>query len=131
MLSTSEWEADISPVSGGDAESVDLFLGRWNFNYSEDISAIFRSDGALNYYRYKNPAVDRLLDNAYYEADFAKRANLMKQVHKILAEDMPCLFLWQANEVAAFATRVSGYAVHSFSFYVNLYKWDVEGDDHR
>ena len=128
MLSTSEWEADISPVSGGSAESIDLFLGRWNFNYSEDISAIFRSDGPLNYYRYKNPEVDRLLDTAYYEPDFTKRANLMKQVHRILAEDMPCLFLWQANEVAAFSTRVSGYAVHSFSFYVNLYKWDVEED---
>ena len=131
MLSTSEWEADISPVSGGAAEGIDLFLGRWNFNYSEDISAIFRSNGSLNYYRYKNAEVDRLFDAAYYEPDFTRRANMMKQVHALLAADMPCLFLWQANEVAAFSTRVSGYAVHSFSFYVNLYKWDIKEEDDR
>ncbi len=127
-LSTTDWEATISPLSGGNAEGIDLILGRWNFNYTDDISGIFRSDGPLNYYRYKNPTVDRLFDTFYYEADFTRRANLMKEVHRILAEDVPCVFLWQANEVAAFSMRVSGYAVHSFSFYVNLHNWDVEED---
>ncbi len=130
-LSTTEWESAISPLSGGGAEGIDLILGRWNFNYTDDISGIFRSDGPLNYYRYSNPEVDRLFDTFYYEADFTRRANMMKQVHKILAEDMPCVFLWQANEVAAFSMRVSGYAVHSFSFYVNLHNWDIEEDTRR
>jgi peptide/nickel transport system substrate-binding protein len=57
--------------------------------------------------RYRNPAVDALLDQARVEGDREKRRELFGKVQKIIAEDLPYLSLWFLDNVSVHRKRIS------------------------
>jgi ABC-type transport system substrate-binding protein len=54
----------------------------------------FHTNGAFNYMRYSNPAVDSLLDGARVETDHGVRAGLFSQAEEIIVQDAVVLPLW-------------------------------------
>ena len=66
-----------------------------------------RSGG--NYTAYSNPAVDRLLERAASPGDEAQRARLYGSAARIIVEDAPRAFLWNARRVMLAQPWVKGY----------------------
>lgn len=117
----------LSKVPSRDSNGrLDLFLSRYNFDEYDDIRPIFHSEGMLNYFKYKDAETDRLFVEAEASATYQEETSVMKKLHQRLAETLPCIFLWEAAQVAAFDRSVSGYKLHSYSFYVNPHRWSIE-----
>jgi peptide/nickel transport system substrate-binding protein len=99
-----------SDISRG---SFQLYTLRWvGANNDPDIfEYVFSSkkippDGA-NRGRYRNPALDALLDSARTEMDQEKRKAILWQVQKMVAEDEPYINLWYPDNVCAHRDRLT------------------------
>lgn len=57
--------------------------------------------------RYRNPALDALMDQARSETDREKRKKLFSEIQKIVAEDVPYLSLWYQDNICVHRKRVS------------------------
>jgi peptide/nickel transport system substrate-binding protein/oligopeptide transport system substrate-binding protein len=54
---------------------------------------LFHSQSANNYANYKNPEVDRLLEQARREIDYLKRLQLYRQIEALIMADAPSVNL--------------------------------------
>lgn len=66
----------------------------------------FPPNGA-NRGHYKNPELDKLLDQARVEMDREKRREILSQIQKILAVDEPYITLWYADNVSVHRKRLT------------------------
>jgi peptide/nickel transport system substrate-binding protein len=105
-----EFATFFSDISRG---SFQLYTLRWvGANNDPDIfEYVFSSkkippDGA-NRGRYRNPALDALLDSARTEMDQEKRKAILWQVQKMVAEDEPYINLWYPDNVCAHRDRLT------------------------
>jgi peptide/nickel transport system substrate-binding protein len=60
---------------------------------------------------YRNPEADRVMEAARLEIDPARRLELYREIHRLLAADPPADFLWGADQNWAIAKRVEGVVV--------------------
>ena len=98
--------------------SFQLYTLRWTgyTNNDPDIfSYVFSSqrmppDGA-NRGHYRNPALDKLIDQQRMEMDRDKRKAILSEIQKIVAEDEPYIDLWYYDNVCAHRDRVTGIAI--------------------
>lgn len=91
-----EWNAFIALVDKGDFDAIAM---RWGGgSVDPDPKQIWHSAsaraGGSNFISYKNPAVDKLIDQARVEFDKAKRVKMLQTVYKMIAEDAPYVFLF-------------------------------------
>lgn len=70
---------------------------------------IFGTGEARNFGNYSNPKVDELLKQAENEFDREKRAALYGEIHKIIYEDQPYLFLYNRKSLYGFSKKLRGY----------------------
>jgi len=105
-----EFATFFSDISRG---SFQLYTLRWvGANNDPDIfEYVFGSrkippDGA-NRGRYRNPALDSLLDSARVEMDQEKRKAILWQIQKIVAEDEPYINLWYPDNVCVHRSRLT------------------------
>ena len=105
-----EFATFFSDISRG---SFQLYTLRWvGANNDPDIfEYVFSSkkippDGA-NRGRYRNPALDALLDSARTEMDQEKRKAILWQIQKIVAEDEPYINLWYPDNVCVHRDRLT------------------------
>jgi len=66
----------------------------------------------LNRGRYSNRRVDGLVEEAQRVLDRGRRAPLYHEVQRILAEDLPYVNLWHAENAAALDRRIEGFEVY-------------------
>jgi peptide/nickel transport system substrate-binding protein len=108
-LRSSEFGTFYADITRG---SFQLYTLRWiGANTDPDIFFyIFDSNeippAGANRGRYRNPALDRLLQLARIEHDQQKRKVLYDQVQQIIARDQPYLTLWYTDNVAVHSARV-------------------------
>jgi peptide/nickel transport system substrate-binding protein len=57
---------------------------------------------------YRNPEADRLMDEAQRELDEARRRELYRSIHRVLASDPPADFLWSADQYWGISRRIEG-----------------------
>jgi len=55
---------------------------------------------------YSNPEVDALIDRGRRELDQSKRAEIYRQVQRILNRDLPYIHLWYFDNVVVHSRRV-------------------------
>jgi len=67
--------------------------------------------GGLNRFRYRNPEVDRLLDEGSATSDPERRRAIYAGVQRALAADLPILPLWFEDNVVAARRAVIGYFI--------------------
>jgi peptide/nickel transport system substrate-binding protein len=93
--------------------SFDVWVANVSTNQDPDfITQLFHSanakPGGVNAPDYKNPAVDKLLDDARTITDQAKRVDMYKQIQQILLEDLPWAPLVLPQDTFAIRKRVQG-----------------------
>jgi peptide/nickel transport system substrate-binding protein len=92
--------------------SFELFTLRWvGANNDPDIFEYIFSSNKMpplgaNRGHYHNPELDSLLDQARAESDMDKRRALFSKVQKIVAEDLPYLSLFFADNVSVHNKRI-------------------------
>ncbi|MDF1563226.1 MAG: ABC transporter substrate-binding protein [Deltaproteobacteria bacterium] len=69
---------------------------------------------------YRNPEVDRLIDEAARELDRERRAALYAEVQEHLARDLPYVSLWHEDQLAIVHRRTEGFELSPFGFFTPL-----------
>ena len=103
----------------------DVVLSQWSFDRNEDIREQFHSKGSRNFGGYSSEAVDELLDRARDASDPYAKKEALRQVHAIVHEDSPMIFLWTLDSYAAMSTRVSNVLIHPFYFFTYIRDWTI------
>jgi len=99
--------------------STDMFLDGW-ISDNGDLDNVFyplfhsRGTGQGNLFRYSNPEVDRLLEEARATFDEEKRRELYRKAQRIIVRDTPCVFLAYIKHVCAVNRRVRNFKVSPF-----------------
>ena len=91
--------------------NFDVFMLGWLGNLDPDdfYYAQHHSKGPSNFHKYKNPEVDKLLDEARQETDEARRKELYDQAVKLIVDDASYVYLYNPEVVQAWRSEVQGY----------------------
>lgn len=92
-----EWNSFLKLVDEGNFDAVTMGWGGGSVD--PDPKQIWHSSGmgqpgSSNFISYKNPEVDKLIDEARVEPNKAKRVAMLKNVYAKIAEDAPYAFLF-------------------------------------
>lgn len=107
-------------------KDFDIILSQWTFDRNEDIWDQFHSTGSRNFVGYKNPEVDRLLDESRSTIDPQVKKNGLRNVHRLVHDDLPMVFLWTLDSYAALSTRVRNVVIHPFYFFTFMQTWSMD-----
>jgi len=122
-----EWATFIKEfIEKGNFEAV--LLG-WNTGLDPDQYDIWSSTktkpGELNFIHYKNPEVDKLLEEGRHTFDQEKRRRAYFRLQEILAEDQPYTFLFVPDALPAISRRFRGIKPAAAGIGYNFTKWYV------
>ncbi|MGZ0076429.1 peptide-binding protein [Methylomonas sp. YC3] len=102
-----EWPVMLENLDKKDFDAITL---GWTSGIETDLYQIFHSSQAVskgdNYVNYKNPALDKLIDDARRTVDESKRMPLWQQAERILYEDQPYTFLMRRKSLLFVDKRV-------------------------
>ena len=101
----------------------DVVLAQWTFDAKEDIYEQFHTTGSKNFIGYSNKEVDALLDKGVATADPQARKQIYRDVHRVLAADLPYLFLWSLDSYSAISARVENVTIHPFYYFTFIRDW--------
>jgi len=104
ILPCPNWQKYEAEVLRGDA--AELFMwGNLSFTHhpGDFLYSLFYSKSSNNFFNYKNPEVDRLLDQAQRTVDFATQRRLYRRVQEIVLQETPAVFFTHPKVV--YATR--------------------------
>ena len=123
-----EWNSLVQRWRAGFNTPENQGLNAWNvsFNFVEPWSGFgrfFHSKSvppvASNTMPYKNPEVDKLLDEAGQTFDIPKQDALLAKAHEIIVDDAPWLFVAHDLNPRALSPKVKGF-VQPQSWFVDL-----------
>ena len=84
------------------AKKFTAMLLNWSGSIEIDPKAVWHSESAqeqgANYISYSNPLVDKLIDKGRSELDRDKRIKIFRQVYKLIAEDVPYIFIFNRKK---------------------------------
>lgn len=86
-----EWGIHLNRWRAGDFQSCQMG-GEWFPSPDAYIRIYFHSEAMGNYNSYRNPVVDRLLDESRVTTDVEKRKEIWRMLQFIMAEDVPILW---------------------------------------
>jgi peptide/nickel transport system substrate-binding protein len=82
-----------------------------------------------NNYKYKNPELDKLLDQGAAEMDPAKRDVIYQQACTIMSQDLPWTFMWETVRYGIVSKRIGNFlytpAAGGGSYYDQAEKWFI------
>jgi peptide/nickel transport system substrate-binding protein len=111
------------------AREFDIVLDSWSFDENENIFDLFHSAGTQNFIGYKNKIVDELLTKAMAETDPTAKVAYMKEVHRVLAQDQPYVFLWSLRNYTALRREVESVFVQPFYYFTQFPDWRMVPSD--
>jgi peptide/nickel transport system substrate-binding protein len=101
-----------------DSHDYDMMQHGWSlppdpdqFNYWHSTAI---TGGGLNAGEYVNPEVDKLLEEGRKSLDQAKRKEAYSKLQKLMADDLPELWLWYSAEIRAVSTKLLGFGPKSY-----------------
>lgn len=123
---TIEWGSFLSRLEEG---RFDAAVNRWVEPTQIDLEDLWHStpegERSSNYGGYSNPEVDRLIEEASSESDFARQAPLFYQIQKLIVQDQPYVFLVESRRLNAISRRVQGAVLNDATPYFNLEEWEI------
>jgi ABC-type transport system substrate-binding protein len=109
------------------ADSMAVFMGGWWPDYLDAdnfIYPFFHSlAGGWLHIDYKNPEMDRLIDQARATSNSATRKQLYDQIQEIMVNDSPVVPIFQLDAVAVTESDVQGVVLDITQ---NMYYWMIE-----
>lgn len=91
-----------------------------------DDSSVLACGGASNYMRYCNPRVDALEREALSSVSQTRRKAIYAQIERLVAQDVPVLYLFNADYIYAYRTRLYGFAPNAFLPTWNAAQWSLK-----
>ncbi|MBI4278217.1 MAG: ABC transporter substrate-binding protein [Armatimonadetes bacterium] len=126
----------LSPYVGVDVELIDRALfgrkmaeGDWNIGVwavtrleaDQYLSPFLHSRGPVNYSKYTNPEMDRLIEAARKEMNTERRKQLHVDIQKLVAKDLPIVAMGTMQSIVAARPEVFGIQPHTYVGLINLY----------
>jgi peptide/nickel transport system substrate-binding protein len=105
--------------------NFDLAYVPWTMGADPDDSWVLRCGAPSNYMRWCSAAVDRLEREALSTTARAVRKRAYRQIARIVADQVPVLYLFNAAYVYAYRRRLQGFAPNAFLPTWNAYGWRV------
>ena len=98
-IKTVDWTSLLALL---DKKNFDTAMLGWGFRSPEiDPKQIWHSEsakiGGSNYISYSNPKVDKLINRARRELDRQKRIKILREVFRLIANDVPYIFLFNRS----------------------------------
>ncbi len=126
-IRTVEWAAFIREfVNTGRFDAI--ILG-WTITQDPDIFAVWHSSqavpGGLNFIHYKNPELDKVLEEARSTPDRQRRTALYHKAQEILDEDQPYCFLYVPYALPVVQNRFMGIKPALAGIMYNFEEWWV------
>ena len=112
----------------------DFQMGEWAWLATPEpqLNTLFGADSfppdGQNYYRYENPEASFLMQQADETIDTKERAEILKQVQKIMADDLPLIPLYQRPVYYAYDKKLEGPEVNPTLAgpFWNIGEWSLE-----
>jgi len=101
----------------------DLAYVPWTMGADPDDSAVLACGAPSNYMRWCDPGVERLERAALTQMLPAARKRIYAQIGRIVANQVPILYLFNADYVYAYRKRLRGFAPNAFLPTWNSYRW--------
>jgi peptide/nickel transport system substrate-binding protein len=109
------------------AGAFDLAYVPWTMGADPDDRFLLACDGAgKNYMHYCDPQIERLERDAAGQTDQAARRADYRAIDRIVARDVPIVYLFNPSYVYAYRKRLHGFAPNAFSPTWNAYSWTLE-----
>lgn len=106
-----DWPTFRQMLQQGDFE---VFRYLWSADYPDPdnfLYPLFHSQSQTNYFRYRNPVVDKLLEDARREIDDLQRVKLYREAEQLILGDAPAVMLFHFTYERVFQSYVEGIAV--------------------
>jgi peptide/nickel transport system substrate-binding protein len=103
--------------------TFDLAYVPWTMGADPDDSAVLGCGAPSNYMRWCDPQVERLERAAIGTIDVSLRKRLYGQIGRIVAAQVPILYLFNADYVYAYRKRLVGFAPNAFLPTWNADRW--------
>ena len=128
----------ISVVQADTAQITKRYVTNPDYDLYDFGGGVYRAEPSIsaNYYNsnnftpgggngthYANPALDKLFAQGVATADQAQRKAIYTQIAQIINDDVPTVFLWSPNTIAAIRKRFQGFKPPS---YVDNFLWNAE-----
>lgn len=126
-LNMTEWNSMIQEVVVN--RDYEMSLNWWRYPADPDLSAYMHSDSVQgnNIPMYQNPELDELLEAGAQTADIDERKEIYIEAQKLMAEELPYLFLWYPQEAQVRINELQGVPDLAFGdalHYIN--EWYLE-----
>lgn len=127
-VSADDW---VTKAQSGQLQDFDMLIGKWSFGVVEDIQHQFQTrgggNGTLNLFNYSNAQADALL-TAYDQATTDTQAqDAYHELHALLAQDLPYLFLWKLDTKSAWRMEVKGNTITPYFYFTEFDGWTATG----
>jgi peptide/nickel transport system substrate-binding protein len=103
--------------------AFDVAYVPWTMGADPDDSAVLACGGASNYMRWCDARVERFEAAALSATDVRVRRRLYGAIARIVAADVPVLYLFNADYVYAYRTRLHGFSPNAFVPTWNANRW--------
>ena len=117
-------------------KNYEAFMLGWSTGIDPDTNRnLWHTDEAesgRNFVSYSSPRVDELFELSRREFDTVKRANQFKEIHKLIYDDQPYMFILSRSATWAFHKRIRGVTFSPrgvFSVYPSHLDWWVRKED--
>jgi peptide/nickel transport system substrate-binding protein len=122
-----EWSSFIHDFV--DKGNFDALILGWNLGRDPDQYLIWHSsqqgEGRYNFVGYNNPTADRLWEEGRRTFDPKERQNIYRQLHRIVAQDMPYIFLYYPDSLPTVHNRFQNVLVAPAGIGWNFREWFV------
>lgn len=121
-IQTFEWAKFYDDVKSGNFQ---IYTLRWVGITEPDIfHSIFHSSmippNGRNRGRYSNAQIDELTDRGRRVIDVEERKKIYSEVQKILAEELPYIYLWYPHNIVVMNERVQGFVIYPDGDFASL-----------
>ena len=109
------------------SKDFDLTLLGWTDTFDPDhLSSTFQTGGQYNLTNYSNEEVDQLIEDAGSARDPEVRKELYDELQVLLQQEVPAVFLYYPNMLAAVNNRLVNADPSIFPFEARCYEWDIK-----
>ena len=123
-ISTEDWNRMVLTGQAGD---YDLIIGKWSFGLVEDVNPLFHTRsggrGGLNIFNYSSTKVDTLLAQFDGARTDTQAQDAYHELHEVLAEELPYLFLWKLDTKSAWQTSVRSNMISPYYYWTEYDSW--------
>lgn len=126
-LNVSEWSAYLKEL---DERDFDAFILGLSASLDPSVTTVYHSsqEDALNRGGYNNPELDELMIESDHTTDEKERAEQIKEIQAIIAEDQPMTYIFFAHNNYIYRPGLKGMILHPNSTYYNVEEWYFEDE---